>query len=154
MAGRCWGLWLSQECCLFFFRVRRKASAGRLSPEDGKVSFLLCDSFKWTAQVPGQARDRLSVKYLLSLQAFVPVHVPYSLWCWWKMLELPLCPHKKRVFEAGSPEPGPDPYPEVLAFRGVEEEQSLARPGYRLMFLMSGLFIFKQGTLNLSAAML
>lgn len=63
-------------------------------------------------------------------------------------------PSHERVFEAGSPEPGPDPYPEVLAFRGVEEEQALARPGYTLMFLMSGLFIFKQDTLSLSAPML
>ena len=60
-------------------------------------------------------------------------------------------PSQERVFETGSLEPGADPYPEELAFRGVEEGQALARPGYRLTFLMPGLFISKQGTLSLSA---
>lgn len=63
-------------------------------------------------------------------------------------------PLQERAFEAGSPEPGPDPCPEELAFRGVEEWQALARPGYRLMLLLPGLFISKQGTLSLSALML
>lgn len=67
------------------------------------------------------------------------------------MLELSLCPHKKRVFEAGSPEPGPDPCPEELASRGTEGGQALARPGYRLMLLLPGLFISEQSTFSLSA---
>jgi len=60
-------------------------------------------------------------------------------------------PSQERVFEAGPPEPNLDPCPEELAFRGVEEGQALARSGYRLMFLLPGLFILKQGTLRLSA---
>lgn len=63
-------------------------------------------------------------------------------------------PSQERVFAAGSLEPGSDTCPEELAFRGVEEGQALARPGYRLMLFLPDLFISKQGTLSLSTLML
>lgn len=70
------------------------------------------------------------------------------------MLELFLCPHKRGQLK------------QVLlnlvlasALRhwlldGWKEGQAFARPGYRLMLLLPGLLILKQGTLSLSALML
>ncbi|KAJ7402658.1 SID1 transmembrane family member 1 [Pitangus sulphuratus] len=41
-------------------------------------------------------------------------------------------PSQERAFEASSPEPCPDPYPEELAFKGVEEDESSSSGGRQM----------------------